>query len=112
MQVETDAIDFRELEIFNRDGDLVMESLGTVIEMFDDAHVTAGLSAETLSTLRKRADQLLVEQRKLDQKFKIISQIQKQAKSLKHYVLVSPVTMPNYLPALQYWVFGYLTVMA
>lgn len=112
LQVKTDAIDFRELEIFNRDGDLVMESLGTIIKMLNDADVTEGLTAEILSPLRERADQLLIEQRTLDQKFRIISQIQKRLKSLKHYVSAWPVTMPSYLLALLCWVFGYLTVMA
>ncbi len=45
-----------------------MESLGTIIEMLNNTDVTTGLSAQTLSTLRERANQLLVEQRSLGQK--------------------------------------------
>lgn len=45
-----------------------MESLETIIEMLNDSDVTVGLSAETLATLCERANQLLVEQRSLDQK--------------------------------------------
>ncbi|PIL53083.1 hypothetical protein B4N87_14320, partial [Acinetobacter baumannii] len=42
--------------IFNRDGDLVMESLETIIEMLNDSNVTVGLSAETLATLHEQAN--------------------------------------------------------
>lgn len=112
LQVETGAIDFRELEIFNRDGDLVMESLGTIIEMLNHADVTAGLSAETLTTLREQANQLLVEQHSLDQKFRITSQILSKAKSLKRCALVLRVVMQSYLLALLCWVSGSLTVRA
>ena len=107
LQVETGAIDFRELEIFNRDGDLVMESLGTIIEMLNNTDVTAELSAQTLSTLRERANQLLVEQRSLDQKFRITFQTLSKATNLKRCALALPVATPSCLPALLCWVSGF-----
>lgn len=89
-----------------------MESLETIIEMLNDSNVTVGLSAETLATLREQANQLLVEQHSLDQKFRITSQILSKAKSLKRCALVLRVVMQSYLLALLCWVSGSSIVMA
>ncbi|KAF0597946.1 acyl-CoA dehydrogenase [Acinetobacter baumannii] len=110
LQVETGAIDFRELEIFNRDGDLVMESLGTIIEMLNDPNVTVGLSAETLATLRERANQLLVEQHSLDQKIQDYfsnSEQSKEFETLRFSLARNYAELFARIAVLGFWVFNH-----
>lgn len=111
LQVETGAIDFRELEIFNRDGDLVMESLETIIEMLNDADVTAGLSAETLITLREQANQLLVEQRSLDQKIQDYFSNSEQSKEFETLRFSLARDYAELFARIAVLVSGYLTAM-
>lgn len=109
LQVETDAIDFRGLEIFNRDGDLVMESLGTIIEMLNDAEATVGLSTEMLSTLREHADRLLVEQRTLDQKIQNYfsnSEESKEFETLRFSLARGYAELFARIAVLGFWVFN------
>ncbi|MBY8327448.1 hypothetical protein, partial [Salmonella enterica] len=109
LQVETGAIDFRELEIFNRDGDLVMESLETIIEMLNDSNVTVGLSAETLATLHERANQLLVEQRSLDQKIQDYfsnSEQSKEFETMRFSLARNYAELFARIAVLGFWVFN------
>ncbi len=109
LQVETDAIDFRGLEIFNRDGDLVLESLETIIEMLNDAEATVGLSTEMLSTLREHADRLLVEQRTLDQKIQNYfssSEESKEFETLRFSLARGYAELFARIAVLGFWVFN------
>jgi hypothetical protein len=109
LQVKTDAIDFRGLEIFNRDGDLVMESLGTIIGMLNDADVTEGLTAEILSPLRERADQLLIEQHTLDQKIQDYfsnSEAAKEFETLRFSLARDYAELFARIAVLGFWIFN------